>query len=229
LDKIASLKESAESEWHQLCRKCYLDIKRLTNACSKEKEVYPIDETHELVFQQYGPVIRSKNYDNPGYQYYAVKPGLTIDLEKAKTGGYQLDDLIAISNENLGSHEGSEVKLRLGKFGPYVEWNDQTISIRTVDKPLDLIIMEDLVHLLQPKETLRHMKPKGHIRDLNENMSVRTGKFGPYVYYKTSKMKTPEFFNLKKFKESPEICKPETLMAWIEATYLSTESKSKKK
>ena len=221
LDKIATFDKSAESEWHQLCAKCYLDIKRLTNACAKEKEVYPIDETHELVFQQYGPVIRSKKEGDRGYQYYSVKPGITIDLEIAKTGGYQLTDLIAISNENLGSHEGSQVTLRLGKFGPYVEWKDQTISIRTVDKPLELIILEDVIHLLQPKETLRHVKPKGHIRDLNEDMSVRTGKFGPYVYYKTPKMKTPEFFNIKKFAEPPETCPSDTLVAWIQTTYLS--------
>jgi DNA topoisomerase-1 len=173
------------------------------------------------VFQQYGPVIRSKKEDTRGYQYYSVKPDLIIDLEIAKKGGYKLTDLIAISNENLGSHEGSEVKLRLGKFGPYVEWKDQTISVRMMDKPLELIGLEDVIHLLQPKDTIRHVKPKGHIRDLNEDMSVRTGKFGPYVYYKTPKMKTPEFFNIKKFTEPVETCPPETLVAWIQTTYLS--------
>jgi len=226
LDKIATLGKSAESEWYQLCAKCYLDIKRLTDACTKEKAVYPIDNDHELVFQQYGPVIRSKKEDTRGYQYYSVKPDLIIDLEKAKTGGYQLTDLIAISNENLGSHEGSNVALRLGKFGPYVEWNDQMISIRTVDKPLELIELEDVVHLLQPKEVLRHVKPVGVLRQLSDDMSLRTGKFGPYVYYKTSKMKKPEFFNIKKFVEPVETCPAETLVSWIKTTYLS-ESKKK--
>lgn len=221
LDKIAQLDNSAELEWHQLCSKCYLDIKRLTDACTKEKEVYPIDDDHELVFQQYGPVIRSKKEDTRGYQYYSVKPDLIIDLEIAKKGGYKLTDLIAISNEKLGSHEGSEVKLRLGKFGPYVEWKDQTISVRMMDKPLELIGLEDVIHLLQPKDSIRHVKPKGHIRDLNEDMSVRTGKFGPYVYYKTPKMKTPEFFNIKKFTDPAETCPPEILVAWIQSTYLS--------
>lgn len=221
LDKIATLGKSAESDWHQLCSKCYLDIKRLADACKKEKEVYPIDDDHELVFQQYGPVIRSKKEDTRGYQYYSVKPGITIDLEKARVGGYQLADLIAISNENLGSHEGHKVALRLGKFGPYVEWNDQTISIRTVDKPLELIELGDVVHLLQPAEKTRHVKPAGHIRQLTDDMSVRTGKFGPYVYYKTSKMKTPEFFNIKKFPEPVATCPAETLVSWIQTTYLS--------
>jgi len=226
LDKIATLGKSAESEWYQLCAKCYLDIKRLTDACTKEKAVYPIDDDHELVFQQYGPVIRSKKEDDRGYQYYSVKPDLIIDLEIAKAGGYQLADLIAISNENLGSHEGSNVALRLGKFGPYVEWKDQTISIRTVDKPLELIELEDVVHLLQPKEVLRHVKPVGVLRQLSGDMSLRTGKFGPYVYYKTSKMKKPEFFNIKKFVEPVETCPAETLVSWIKTTYLS-ESKKK--
>ena len=35
------------------------------------------------------------------------------------------------------------------------------------------------------------------IKRLNEEMSVRKGKYGHYVYYKTNKMKKPRFINMK--------------------------------
>jgi hypothetical protein len=56
-------------------------------------------------------------------------------------------------------------------------------------------------------------------RILNADMSVRMGKYGAYVYYKTAKMKTPSFFNIKKFKENCWDCNAETLIEWVKATY----------
>jgi len=56
-------------------------------------------------------------------------------------------------------------------------------------------------------------------RLLNEHMSVRMGKYGAYVYYKNAKMKTPSFFNIKKFKENCWDCKPETLIEWVKTEY----------
>jgi hypothetical protein len=56
-------------------------------------------------------------------------------------------------------------------------------------------------------------------RVLNTDMSVRTGKYGPYVYYKTAKMKTPTFFNIKKYKENCWECNPDTLIEWVKSTY----------
>lgn len=56
-------------------------------------------------------------------------------------------------------------------------------------------------------------------RILNADMSVRKGKYGAYVYYKTSKMTTPSFFNIKKFKEDCWDCNAETLIEWVKTTY----------
>jgi DNA topoisomerase-1 len=58
-----------------------------------------------------------------------------------------------------------------------------------------------------------------HLRILNEDFSVRKGKYGPYVYYKRKNMKKPEFYNIKKFKESFTYCNPEVLINWVRETY----------
>ena len=35
-------------------------------------------------------------------------------------------------------------------------------------------------------------------RHLNEDLSVRKGKYGLYIFYKTSDMSKPKFYNIKK-------------------------------
>jgi DNA topoisomerase-1 len=62
-------------------------------------------------------------------------------------------------------------------------------------------------------------KDNNIIRVLTENMSIRNGKYGAYIYYKTEKMFKPKFLNIQKFKESYRHCSEEVLMKWIKETY----------
>ena len=39
-----------------------------------------------------------------------------------------------------------------------------------------------------------------HQKQLDENISIRKGKYGPYVFYKTNKMKKPKFIPMKGIK-----------------------------
>ena len=50
----------------------------------------------------------------------------------------------------------------------------------------------------------REQKDQNILKELNKDISIRTGKFGPYVYYKTQKMKKPKFISIKKVKELKE-------------------------
>ena len=54
-------------------------------------------------------------------------------------------------------------------------------------------------------------------------MSIRNGKYGPYIFYKTKHMKRPQFLKLKGFKlddgEDYDTCDIEKLTTWIEETY----------
>jgi DNA topoisomerase-1 len=57
------------------------------------------------------------------------------------------------------------------------------------------------------------------IRILTPEMSVRTGKYGAYVYYKTPKMRAPSFLNIKKYKENCWTCDVNALVEWVRTTY----------
>lgn len=57
------------------------------------------------------------------------------------------------------------------------------------------------------------------LRVLNENLSIRLGKFGAYIYYKTPEMTKPNFYNINKFKQSYKFSSEEVLLKWIKDTY----------
>ncbi len=60
---------------------------------------------------------------------------------------------------------------------------------------------------------------KNIIRNIHPDLSIRKGKFGAYIYYKTNEMKNPEFFSLKKFKKGFNTCTKEELLQWICENY----------
>jgi len=60
---------------------------------------------------------------------------------------------------------------------------------------------------------------KNVLRTVTSDISVRKGKFGAYVYYKTPQMKTPKFLNIKKFKGGYLMCDKEILITWLKDTY----------
>ena len=56
------------------------------------------------------------------------------------------------------------------------------------------------------------------LREINPHTSVRTGQYGPYIYYKNPKMKTPAFVSLRGFKEDWKTCDLRILELWSTTT-----------
>lgn len=57
------------------------------------------------------------------------------------------------------------------------------------------------------------------MRTLSENLSVRTGKHGTYVFYKRPTMRRPTFLNVKKFKGDVWTCDEAAVIEWLRDTY----------
>ena len=212
LDKV-----SDGLEWSTVCKQCYEEIKGLSKSISNlEKQVYKLDEENDFIFEKYGPVIRRKK-EGGTFEYIPVNKTININLEILKTGGYSLEELIEIKNPTLGEYEGTTVYLKTGKFGHYVECGEQRESIKSINKPLDQINLNDIIPLFSKEEK----QDKNILRKINDEMSVRRGKFGNYVFYKTEKMKKPEFFNIKKFPECPITCDSDIFIEWLNKNYIT--------
>ena len=190
LDKISR----GEKVWYSLCDECNNQIKDLSkNIKSNNKKGYVIDEHHTYMIGKYGPVIK---YEKDGEtKFKNVKKD--IDIEKLKNKEYKLEEIIethGFSGKNLGKYKGNDVILKKGKYGLYISYDGKNLSIKHVNKSQNEIVLDDIKDVLNGEKTAN----KNIIKVINENMSVRKGKYGPYVFYKTNSMKKPKFIKITK-------------------------------
>jgi DNA topoisomerase I len=231
LDAIASGTEP----WHQVCRECHEEIGRLTKAIDTlEKKAYSVDDNYVVVFQKFGAVLKHKTETQEDGKpvFRPIKKDLTLDMDALEAGKYTLDDLVEVSGRELGKYGGRTVTLKTGKYGPYVELEPQDsahqggapqggaqeitrISLKEVKKPFDQIVYADVLPVIEadqaPSRTI--------LRKLTPDLSIRNGKFGPYVFYKTEKMAKPRFFDLRNFENGFGVCEKEELIDWIRKTH----------
>ena len=210
LDSIANTQTKI---WNELCQECLDEITSLSKKISKvEKEKYFLDEQHELIFTQYGPSIR-KIKDDGSTEYFKVQENL--DMEKLRNNEYNLETILMKKPESLGIYENYPLNVKKGRFGYYLEWNDQTYSLKAWTSTIDNFSYEDALEVIKTSK-----KDPNIIRILNTEISIRKGKFGPYVFYKTSTMKKPKFFPLKKCPLKYDECDEKEIKEWIQTTYL---------
>ena len=57
------------------------------------------------------------------------------------------------------------------------------------------------------------------LRKITDDLSLRTGKYGDYIFYKKKTMKNPKFFKLNGFEDDYKTCNLILLKKWIIETY----------
>jgi DNA topoisomerase-1 len=218
-DNLDYVSSGQEIEWSKLCKNCYNEIKELSKELTNlAKQVYPIDDTHDYIFEKFGPVIRNKLEDGT-IEYKQAKKDMKIDFDKLKNREYTLDELYEIKNDCLGKYEEKDLFIKNGKYGLYVQWGDKKESIKKIEKPIDEITLQDVIDYLGTDKTQRN---KAVLRVLTPELSIRKGKFGAYAFYKKDDMPKPEFYNIKKFPEGFISCEPSVLIEWLNQTYKIT-------
>ena len=189
LDEI----EKGKMLWHNLCSSCDDEIKKLSKEV-KGRETYKIDDKHTYMIGKYGPVIKCQEGKDK-VSFKNVKKDL--DMNKLKNGEYKLEDILELTRKNsdkiLGQHKSKDVILKNGKFGLYVNWNDKNHSIKHIKKEINEITLEDVKDVLDNNKKAN----PNILKVLSKEISVRKGRYGPYVMYKTKMMKKPKFIKIK--------------------------------
>ena len=215
MEKQLDLISNKEVEkWSDVCSNCYTELKELSQEIKNvKKNAYNICDGYELLFEKYGPVIRHTLEDG-NIEYLPGNKQIQIDLEKLKKQKYELHELVDAADQSLGMYEDQELFLKNGKYGYYVEWGEKRESIKQIKKPVNEITYDDIITFLKDKKNDPTM-----LRVFNDNLSVRKGKYGPYIFYKTADMKKPSFFNIKKCPFGFLSCTEEEMISWINDTY----------
>ena len=227
LDEIACGNQENDIEpWYKTCEKCNTEIQQLIKPIEKiGKQVFDIlGSEYKFVFEKYGPVL--KLIVNNTMEYKKIRSDIKIDLDKLQKGQYHIDELIEHKKEQkIGELNNIPIILKSGPYGDYIEYGDVKESLKTLELQLeentetDKIVNEFKKKISSRKNENENENENKIIRVLTKEISIRNGKYGAYIYYKTEKMTKPKFLNIQKFKESYRHCSEEVLLKWIKETY----------
>ena len=145
-----------------------------------------------------------------------VKKG--IDIDRLKNNQYKLEDIIESSSststgQSIGKYNGEDVFVKNGKFGNYITWGKENKkSLNGLKKEIDELTMDDLIPLIENITSLNTTI----VRIVNSDISIRNGKFGHYIFYKTSSMSKPKFIKLAVFKGNYNTCPSEEIERFVD-------------
>jgi DNA topoisomerase-1 len=220
LDKISD----GNIIWYELCRSCYDELTNVTNKLQELiKFNLKIDDNHTLIIGKHGPVIKCiDTKDTKKFSFLPVKKNL--DIKNLKNNDkISLDDVIdntIICEQSIGKYRGKDLFIKNGKYGIYAKWGDETKSLKEKFDSLKIEQIQyiDVIRYLD-SDTIDPKKPVGFVRELNNHLSIRTGKYGDYIFYKKPRMKTPKFFKLNGFDNDYKKCDKTLILNWIKQKY----------
>jgi len=189
LDNIAN----GNTVWHDLCRECLVQIENSTSQ---------IDLT--------GNISANQNHSN---EENAENVGGTIKKESKFT------------SKKLGKYNNETLTLKRGTYGLYVVWGENKKSLSGIDKEVSEITLDDVITIIN-KPITNPSQIQGQtsdnpnmVRYINNDMSIRKGKYGDYIFYKTKSMKMPKFLSLSKYKGDYKTDHLNSFISWVKETY----------
>ena len=126
-------------------------------------------------------------------RFASMKKGQSIEnitLEEAL-------DLFSLPR-TIGEHDGNEIVVSIGRFGPYVRYNGKFYSLSknddpytiTIDRALEIIDLK--IKQAAEKERLKELFPHEVGEYEGEKVVTNIGKFGPYLTYKNENYRMPK-------------------------------------
>lgn len=146
---------------------------------------------------------------------------LTKEKGKKEGGEKEQGETKEKEEKVLGKYQGHDLVVKHGKYGWYAQWGKDRQKLDCGGHTY-----LEVVKLLSQK-VLDPSVPVGLIREVSKECSIRTGKYGDYIFYKKPRMTKPSFFKLAGFTEDYRTCCKDVLMDWIKTTYLNPTASAK--
>ncbi len=199
-------------EWSKMIQDFYKDFHpnvedTLENADRAKGERYLGDDpkSGKPIFARigrYGPMVQKGETESE------EKPAFASLQKNQSIQSVTLEDAITLFKlpREVGEHNGEKVTANVGRFGPYVKYQNTFVSLKKDegDDPLSVTI-ERAVELIDEKlEQLRKSKIKTFEEE--PELEVLKGRYGPYIKFKKKNYKipkdiTPEYLTLEQCKE----------------------------
>ncbi|MFZ1700099.1 MAG: type I DNA topoisomerase [Pyrinomonadaceae bacterium] len=142
---------------------------------------------------RYGPIIQIGSADEEEKPRFAKVPTgqsiETITFEEALTL-FKLQD-------TMGSYDGKDLSVAVGRFGPYVKWGDEFVSIpRGTD--LATVDMEKAIEFIKAKQIAD--APVGEFD--NKPITKGTGRFGPFIKWDGMYINVPRRYDFENLTQA---------------------------
>lgn len=153
-----------------------------------ERELGTTEEGKPIIARmgRYGPMVQigsSVDEEKPKFARLKSTQSIeTIGLEEAM-------DLFKLPLL-LGSHEGLEVLVNIGRFGPYVKWGEQFISIPKGEEPTEMDLQRAIA-IISAKQI--EDAPIGYYDE--KPVTKGKGRFGPFIKWNELFINVPKAYN----------------------------------
>jgi DNA topoisomerase I len=160
-----------------------------------ERELGKDPETGKNVVARmgrYGPMVQIGSTDSEEKPRFArLKPAQSIETITYD----EAMDLFKLPL-SLGTHEGQEVSVAAGRFGPYVKWGEQFISLPKGKDPAE-VDLETAIALINEKQEAD--APIGHFESLP--VTKGKGRFGPFIKWNDLFINVPRAYNFENLNQ----------------------------
>ncbi|MGN6342959.1 MAG: type I DNA topoisomerase [Ginsengibacter sp.] len=135
---------------------------------------------------RYGPMVQIGNAEDEEKPRFArLKATQSIET-------ISLDEALELFKLplNLGEYEEKEVSVNVGRFGPYVKWGEQFISIPKGEEPTEIDLQRaiEIIKIRQIEEA-----PIGYYQD--KPITKGKGRFGPFIKWNDMFINVPRAYN----------------------------------
>ncbi len=135
---------------------------------------------------RYGPMVQlGMPEDEEKPRYAKLKPGQSIETIK-------LDEALELFKLGapLGEYEGLEISVNIGRFGPYIKFGDQFISIPKGEEP-NSVDVERAIEIIKAKKL--EDAPIGFYDE--KPITKGKGRFGPFIKWNDMFINIPRAYN----------------------------------
>ena len=190
-------------------------VEKYSNTCNDELNY------NELNYNElnYNELIQSDNV-----AFKKVKPGIMIeDLQNGKYSN--LSEILVedfLLERVIGTYGGYDILLKIGRFGKYILWGKDGMNRKSIEKThlhsknISDISLDEVIRIIENEpESDTGTDLTGIIRTISDDISIRNGKYGDYIFYKTINMKKPKFISLKGFNKDYKKCTDTDIISFV--------------
>jgi len=200
-DEIAN----GQIQWNKMIEKFYIpfsaDVKKTNETAERQSGermlgVDPVSGKNVYAkVGRFGPFVQlGENSDDE-----TQKPQYGKLLQEQRVDSITIEEAIELFKlpRTIGEFEGKEVSINVGRFGPYVKWGEEFISLPKGEEIME-VNLEKAIEVINAKQTAE--APVGTFD--NKPITKGKGRFGPFIKWNNMFINVPRAYNLDTISQS---------------------------